>query len=111
MISQIRLSPGQPKVGQGFEREVEVKNEGEVPSGHYDLETFIVGHKDKIKVFSDSGLKAGEIATFSSKGWIVNHPGHREMYAKITPSGEDTTGNSPLTKPFTVKKGRPKRKA
>ena len=90
VISHIAVYPAQPQSGQPFTLNVYVSNEGEAPSGEYDL---YIGIDDVSRGLSyplegdrRGGLQPGEnVHVYGSQNVMVNHPGSHQVWVEIVP--------------------------
>ena len=110
VISHIAVYPAQPQSGQFFTLNVSVANEGEAPSGEYDLyigvEDISRGITYPLEGDRRGGLQPGEdIPVYSSQNVIVNHSGSHQVWVEIVPwqfeDGNDN--NNTAGWQFTVK--------
>jgi hypothetical protein len=109
-ISEIQVFPAQPQSGQPFTINVYVANEGEAPSGEYDLYIGIndVSQGLSYPLESDrrGGLQPGEnVPVYSSQNVMVNYPGSHQVWVEVVPwqfeDGNDN--NNTAGWQFTVK--------
>lgn len=109
-ISAIEVFPSQPQAGQRFALNVYVTNQGNAPSGDYDVAIFIrdVSRSSTYPVgtFRQPGLQPGEnVVAYTSTDRLVNDPGSFQVHVEIKPFlfQDGNTQNNTLIWAFTVK--------
>ena len=109
-VSAIEVYPAQPQSGQYFSLSIYVANEGNAPSGKYDLainiEDVSHGGTYPIGTFRQEAMSPGEdYCVYSSTDRLVNSPGSHQVNVEIIPfqfEDGDTSNNS-WSKAFTAK--------
>jgi hypothetical protein len=110
VVSQIEVFPVYPQAGQFFSVNVYVSNQGQAPSGSYDIaidiEDVSHGGTYPIGTFRRGAVNPGEnYCAYTSTNVRVNDPGDYRVNVDIIPfQFEDgSTWNNSVYKPFTVK--------
>jgi hypothetical protein len=108
-VSAIEVYPAQPQSGQRFSLSIYVANEGNAPSGEYDLainiEDISHGGYYPIGTFRQEAMSPGEdYCVYSSTDRLVNSPGSYQVNVEIEPFlfEDGNPSNNSWSKPFSA---------
>jgi hypothetical protein len=109
VVSGVYIYPATPAAGKYFTVVVHVKNQGNGPSGNFDLQMHIKdvgrGYTYPIGTFRRNAMKPGEQIPWQKQGVLVNDPGAFQFVVEIVPFlfEDGNKHNNHVIRPFHVK--------
>lgn len=89
VVVGVNLYPSQPQASQVFRAVVTIKNQGNAPSGEYDIGMTIKdvsrGYAYPVGTFRQTALQPGEQVPWQSNDLMVNDPGAFQYWVEIMP--------------------------